>query len=352
MLVRILFSAVIAMAAASQAVGQQYYVPEPQTNAPNRGAAGYSMSDTTPNLRPASATIRPAGQEPVPQTAPVGNSYLNNSSAGCCDTPSRGPGSRNNCASSPGGCAGSPGGCAGSPGGCAGSAGGCASSPGGCASSAGGCAASPCGSNACGSNTGGCDSCACPNPPGSRYLKAFGGWNEPYDISVPASNTTFDLNSGFALGAGIGRQVTCNLRREIEFTWRNNTADERVVQGQLGPQITGLDGNINCFSTAQILLYDLHRLSVGGFTPYVGGGAGGAYVDADFTDGVNTYAISDLAFSYHGILGVQRQMGARATAYAEYRYFGTTNLEFETPMNTFDVNYQAQGVFVGLRLAR
>lgn len=187
------------------------------------------------------------------------------------------------------------------------------------------------------------------NTAGCRYGKVFGGWNEAYDINVPQTGADFSFRSGYAAGAGVGRYLTCNLRHELEFAYRNNSANERSIGGA---QNTPLAGNINVFSVGNILLYDLNRLCVGGFTPYVGGGIGGVYVDADFTDGANTYAISDKAFSYQGVLGVQKQMRSRMTGYAEYRFLGTTNLDFETPVATYDVTYESHGVFAGIRIAR
>ncbi len=316
MFARILIATVVVGATAIPAVGQQYYVPDQPANS-NRNAPNYSLSDTQPAYRQVATPVPTRGvyTPPAEPTGTVGSSYLNQDAAGCAGSPN------GNC-----GCAGSP-------------HGGCAATPG---NGWGDGASSDCGSSSCG------DSCGM-NMAGSRYRKVFGGWNEAYDINVPQTGTDFSFRSGYAMGAGIGRYLTCNLRHEMEVVYRNNSVNERSIGGAGN---TPLSGNINAFSAGNVLLYDLNRLSVGGITPYVGGGIGGVYVDADFSDGVNTYAISDKAFAYQGILGAQKQMSSRMTGYAEYRFFGTTNLDFETPLATYDVTYQTHGVFVGIRIAR
>jgi opacity protein-like surface antigen len=133
----------------------------------------------------------------------------------------------------------------------------------------------------------------------------------------------------------------------MEFVYRNNTGDT-FFDG-----INALGGNINCTSTQQVLMWDLRRLQVGGIRPYVGASAGGSYVDADFDFGGGlTGAISDFAFAYQGIAGIERQMSDRAAIFIEYRHFRTTELELEFQGNDYDVNYVANNLFFGFKFAR
>ncbi len=204
----------------------------------------------------------------------------------------------------------------------------------------------------CGS-CGSCDSGnSCCNTGCDRYLRLFGGWNYLDDMQ-PENATAFPLagdisfNEGWAIGASRGRQLTCNLRHEMEFVYRNNTGDT-FFNGN-----GALAGNINCTSTQQVLLLDLQRLQVAGFRPYIGASLGGSYIDADFDFGGGlTGAISDMAFAYQGIAGVERQMSQRASVFVEYRYFRTSEVELEFQGNDFDVNYVANDLFFGFKIAR
>lgn len=200
---------------------------------------------------------------------------------------------------------------------------------------------------------GNCDSCdACCNVGCDRYVRVFGGWNYMEDMQ-PENATAFPLagdisfNEGWAIGLSRGRQLTCNLRHEMEFVYRNNTGDTFFNnQGALG-------GNINCTSSQQVLLLDLNRIQVGGFKPYVGISGGGAYIDGDFDFGGGlTGAISDFAFAFQGIAGVERQLSGRSSLFVEYRYFRTAEVELEFLGNDFDVNYVANNLFFGFKIAR
>lgn len=206
------------------------------------------------------------------------------------------------------------------------------------------------------SNVAGCGSCntcdvSC-NSGCDRYARVFGGWNWLDDMQ-PENATAFPLagdiafNEGWALGLSRGRQLTCNVRHEMEFVYRNNTGDT-FFNG-----VGNLAGNINCTSTQQVFLLDLHRLQIGGFKPYVGASLGGSYIDADFDFGGGlTAAISDLAFAYQGIAGVERQLSHRSSMFVEYRYFRTAEVELEFLGNDFDVNYVANDLFFGFKFAR
>ncbi len=283
-----------------------------------------------PIVRPASTPIAQPANGTIPGRATIGDTYLNtqptpaspvNSVAqGCgggCDSSGRGYG---------GGCDSS---------GCGG--GGCDSS--GCGG--GGCDSSGCGGQAsCG---GGC----C-----DRYRKVFGGWNNPDDMDVvttggPAGSVEF--NDGWGVGLARGRRIGCNWRWESEVVWRNNTNDSYDIGN--GP--VDLTGNINVISGQQVIIRDLNNVKILGATPYVGGSVGGAYVDADFIDaGVQTGAISDSAFAYQALAGIERPLNGGAIAFAEYRFFGTSDLELETALGDTDVQYETQSLFVGLRFCR
>jgi opacity protein-like surface antigen len=338
MLVRFSLPVALILLAGPALVAQQPgQTPLPyQTNQVYRNTV--PATPANPIVRPASTPIGHPANGAIPGRATIGDTYLNNQ-----PTPAS---SVNSVAQGCGGCDSS--GCGG---GCDSSGrnglfgGGCDSSGrgnGGCDSSCGG----GCDSSGCGGQAACCGGCC------DRYRKVFGGWNNPDDMDGvttggPASSAEF--NDGWAVGLARGRRLGCNWRWEAEVVWRNNTNDSYDIGN--GP--VDLTGNINVLSGQQVLIRDFSNVKLLGATPYVGGSIGGAYVDADFIDAGNQVgAISDSAFAYQALVGIERPMSGGAIAFAEYRFFGTTDLELETAAGDIDVQYETQSLFVGLRFCR
>lgn len=311
------FAFALVLASGNLALAQNYYVPQPTGNPVTRMTDQPLPNGRTPVVRPVSqpttlgagttsaltnnnsALHTAPGTTPTPNTT-IGSSYLNQGSSAGCD------GS---------GCDGS--GCDGS--GCDGSA-------------------AVAGSCDC------CNSCC-------AYTKFFGGWNNLEELNTGATVLPGDalFNDGWAIGIARGKQITGNLRREFELVHRNNTVESIV--DSTGALFAG-SGNINATSIGNVLIYDFHSIRLFGATPYVGGGVGGVWVDADFDLNGTPAAISDNALAFQGLLGIQRQINQRVFGFAEYRFFGTTDLELEALGQDFDVNYETQTLFVGFRICR
>ncbi len=72
------------------------------------------------------------------------------------------------------------------------------------------------------------------------YLKGFGGWtipqNQNFNITDKASGATarsgFDYNTGYTLGAAAGYAISPNMAFELEYTYRNASADLKNVGRQ------------------------------------------------------------------------------------------------------------------------
>jgi opacity protein-like surface antigen len=196
-----------------------------------------------------------------------------------------------------------------------------------------------------GSNCGdSCDPCGCSD----RYFRVFGGWNWLQDMDVNLQSTAggdrATFNDGWAIGGAFGKYITERTRRELEFTYRNNTPDAVMVPGPVP-----VDGVINCYSIMGNLIYELPGLQAGGFKPYFGGGLGIAFVEGEMGGGAIT--IDDTAFAYQGFFGVDRQLNASTKLFAEYRYFGTSDIDIMAIVPTTD-NYQANNLFFGLQWSR
>jgi opacity protein-like surface antigen len=195
--------------------------------------------------------------------------------------------------------------------------------------------------NQCGT---GCDSCGgC-----DRYFRVFGGWNWLQEMDVNFQSTAggdrATFNDGWAIGGAFGKYITERTRRELEFTYRNNTPDAILVPGPVP-----VDGVINCYSIMGNLVYELPGMQLGGFKPYFGGGLGIAFVDGNLAG--DDMTIDDTAFAYQGFVGVDRQLSAQTKMFAEYRYFGTSSIEIDAFVPLTD-NYQTNNLFFGLQFSR
>jgi opacity protein-like surface antigen len=194
-----------------------------------------------------------------------------------------------------------------------------------------------------------CGDC-CPD----RTLRVFGGWNlvENMDarIGTGASPAELDFNPGWALGGAIGKYMTCNLRRELEFTYRQNTPAMVVFPN--GNFDDDIEGSIRAYSVMGNLVYEAPHMRIGKFQPYAGTGIGIGVVDANMPFGADTYTIDDAAIAYQGFVGFQREVGSRAKVFAEYRMFGTDKVDIVGPVGTARDNYLAHNVLFGLQFNR
>ncbi len=186
-----------------------------------------------------------------------------------------------------------------------------------------------------------------------RYFRVFGGWNFLDDmeaaLGTAAAPADFEFRDGWVIGAAIGDYVSCNLRRELEFTYRHNSGDTAYIGRQ---PIGDIDGSIQAYSVMGNLVYELNNLNLAGFRPYTGGGIGIAFVDGNFNVLGDNYSIDDAAFAYQVFGGVDRQISHNARAFVEYRYFGTSDIEIVGPVATTEDKYVAQSLLFGIHFQR
>jgi OmpA-OmpF porin, OOP family len=126
----------------------------------------------------------------------------------------------------------------------------------------------------------------------------------------------YDMDDGYNVGFAIGRSMWTNWDVEAEFSYDemeyaccnpNNTHEYRLM------------GNAT------------YNFSVGGFTPYVGGGVGAAFVTYENSASESEATVA----AYQLIGGVRVPLGDTWSLFGEYRYQGTledpedTGLEWE-----------------------
>ncbi len=194
------------------------------------------------------------------------------------------------------------------------------------------------------------DSCGCCN---DRYLKLFGGWNWLNDTTddrvgtnSPFAGSALEWNEGWVVGGAFGKRLSQNLSAELEVAYRNNTPD--AMAGLPGVDVSG---HINAYSLMGNLVYELGQ--VAGLQPYIGGGIGLGFIEGDLTIGGFPFDVDDSSFAYQGIVGVSRQLSARAKLFGEYRYFAATDVDVDMGgFGSFTTDYEANNFIVGLQFTR
>lgn len=229
----------------------------------------------------------------------------------------------------------------------------CSQSPGCCESFQSGCDAC-CDSTLTRSSICDHDSCCCPRP--CSYWSLFGGWNtiNDYNGNIAGVPRTGELNDGWAIGIARGRRINCNLRGEMELSYRRFDADSWTIAGVPG----NWDGELNGYFGMANLYRDCTNYQFAGFTPYVGGGIGLAIFDGDFNSAAASQSITnEAAFAFQGMAGLTKRISCNIDAFSEYRYLGTT----EVQIDRVDVNPDTRegqyatdmhGVMFGIRIWR
>ncbi len=138
------------------------------------------------------------------------------------------------------------------------------------------------------------------------YIGAEGGVNWLLNTTI-LGNSVYP-QTGFAAGGVIGYDFV-GPRIELEGVYRNNQHGVgfpgRAVSNQIGQ--LGILAN---------LLYDFAPGST--ITPYVGAGAGVAFVDSDSS-------LGSTQFAYQGIVGLGWNVDTNFRVNLDGRYYGTTN---------------------------
>ena len=88
------------------------------------------------------------------------------------------------------------------------------------------------------------------------------------------------------------------------------------------------------------------------FTPYVGVGIGLSYIDVEFgeatsIDGEATFQDGEGAFSYQAIGGVATKLNSFSDFVIEYRFLGTSEIDFDGLNDTFA--YNTSTLFLGAK---
>src|ERR1700704_5350461 len=141
------------------------------------------------------------------------------------------------------------------------------------------------------------------------YIGAEGGLN------WLLNNNSYVMDTGWAAGGKVGYDFV-GPRVELEGMYHSNTGNA-VVSFPTG--YANVRGRIDQVSVMANVLYDFFPGAT--VTPYVGGGAGVAFVDANIQGCKMCLAM----FAYQGILGLGYNATPALRIGVEGRYYGTTN---------------------------
>ena len=141
------------------------------------------------------------------------------------------------------------------------------------------------------------------------YIGAEGGAN------WLLNNQSYLMDTGWAAGGKVGYDFV-GPRVELEGMYHSNTGTA-VVAFPTG--YANVRGRIDQVSVMANLLYDFFPGAT--ITPYIGAGAGVAFVDAN----IQGCSLCLTMFAYQGILGVGYNATPALRIGLEGRYYGTTN---------------------------
>lgn len=189
-----------------------------------------------------------------------------------------------------------------------------------------------------------------------RYLSVFAGWNslDNFTFNDPQGvPNRADFDEGWIGGFAIGQQKTCFRRHELEFAFRDNSADALTIQNRTIPFF----GDIQASSILYSVLLEPSQ-GICGLKPFIGAGLGAAYMDADFNDGGQGICyVQDTVFAWQLRAGIAYEINSRVSAFADYRYFAAENLDVHCtvaggPVMTSPVDYRAESVVFGIDIKR
>ena len=208
----------------------------------------------------------------------------------------------------------------------------------------------------------------------TRTLTILGGLNFPTDSvnedlvssgflpdnNGPVLQTREIDDTGYAISFAFGRRHSHTLRSEIEVAVRGN--DINVFDNSLSLPVIGApvppdneserDGSITTTSLMKNFIHEFGGGDGGRFTPYAGVGLGISYVDVEFgeassLDGEPFSQDDATLFTYQAIGGVATRINSAADFIVEYRFLGTSEVEFNGVDDAF--TYNTNNLFFGVK---
>jgi opacity protein-like surface antigen len=166
------------------------------------------------------------------------------------------------------------------------------------------------------------------------YVRIGGGvsfasdWAQDYtynpDVAfavAPPTGQTVANGDGYVIGGAIGFDYADGIRTELEYRYASTSIDAVTINDPLlGPTLaTPVTDDINVHFLMSNFYFD--RTNNSRFTPFIGGGVGGAFVE-------NETGARDAALAYQGRAGISFAVGGGFSLDTEYIYLRTSKLSY------------------------
>jgi opacity protein-like surface antigen len=166
------------------------------------------------------------------------------------------------------------------------------------------------------------------------YAGVFGGASWPRDMDFE-DEFKLELDRGFTAGAVVGSHFFDYLRAEVEASYARYDIDE-CSTGTVKCAVS--DGDVSAFYLLGNLWFDFN---LGGFSPYIGGGIGGARVDVDTSTFPDD---SDWGFAFQAGAGVRFDLTDALQVDVGYRFKDVPDLSIDS----LDTDLQTHNAQIGL----
>jgi opacity protein-like surface antigen len=165
------------------------------------------------------------------------------------------------------------------------------------------------------------------------------------DSTEPGMTVDIESDAGLALGVAVGYGFANNTRIEGEISYQKNDLDKGSVWGF----DTALTGDTSSLAFLLNGYYDFKNTSP--FTPFITAGIGMAKVEVNDMNvsGYDSYGENDddTVFAYQFGGGVSYAVNEKVNIDVKYRYFGTSDPEFDS----VDAEYSSHNLYAGVRVA-
>ena len=165
------------------------------------------------------------------------------------------------------------------------------------------------------------------------------------DSTVPGVTIDMQSDNGLGLGVAAGYGFANNTRLEAELAYQKNDLDKAQLRGAE----VNLTGDTSSLGLLLNGYYDFVNKSP--WTPFVSAGLGLARVDSNDMNvpgsGIANTNEDDTVFGFQVGAGVGYAVSGTVSLDVKYRYFGTSDPEFDTT----DVEYSSHNVYAGVRVS-
>jgi len=188
------------------------------------------------------------------------------------------------------------------------------------------------------------------NSAGGPYVSGSLGFSILSDVdmtdpTLPGITLDVESDTGFVFGVAAGYDLGNNIRVEGEIAYQQNDLDKASLLGL----VVDLSGDSSSLALLLNGYYDFANESA--FTPFISAGLGVARVEInDFNvagSGVPSESDDDTVFAYQIGAGVSYAINDQIDLDVKYRYFGTSDPEF----NSTTSEYSSHNFYAGMRFS-